>query len=75
MTVNGIRPAAVSVSSHGVEIVLARPPGVTCYSIALGPLQIRFAPSVHIGIGTRHTAHATVRHGAQTYPARVTIRA
>jgi hypothetical protein len=64
---NGAVPERVSVAGHTVTIVLSRPTGIMCDSIALGPLSIRFADGLRLG--TARTA--VVTHGTRHYAARI----
>lgn len=64
---NGGVPERVSVAGRTVTIVLPRPAGIMCHSIALGPLSIRFADGLRLG--TARTAVLT--HGAQRFTARL----
>lgn len=73
VSLGAFHPAAVSVS--GRTLVLASPlqTGVTCQSIALGPLRVTIAPAAHLRLGARRTLALTVRHGARVYRVRATV--
>jgi hypothetical protein len=64
--------AAASVAVHGrtVTVGTSRPPGVSCMSIVLGVLDLRFSSGVH---GKAGAYAATVTHGPHTYRAKLTI--
>ena len=64
---NAAVPERVSVAGRTVTIVLPRPTGIMCHSIALGPLTIRFADGLRIGTARM----ALVTHGAQRFTARL----
>ena len=70
--VNGVPATTVRVSPRTVAIVL-RPHGMTCYSIRIGPLRIRFGPAARIRLAGRQSAPATVWHAGQRFDAQLTI--
>lgn len=74
--VNGRPAARVSLSGRNVTVTAPLVPGITCMSITLGRLTVLFTAGANIGNPTSAGAYTvTVRHGTQTYRAKLTIGA
>ena len=66
---NGVSPQQIEIQGRTVTIQLARPKGITCDSISVGPLRIAFSAATHIRLGMARTA--VVTHGTRRYAARI----
>jgi hypothetical protein len=70
VTVNGRVASTVTVAGRTVSVIVPKKPGLTCLSIVLGKVTIKFAPRANLTVGTARTA--TVIH-VQSYAARVAV--
>lgn len=75
VVVGGRTPADVRVSGHRIAIDPGRPPGVTCHSITVGGLVIRFTLKAQLGNPRSPGSYTiAVRRGTAVYRTRVAIR-
>ncbi len=69
--INGVPAARIAVSGRTVSVAARQPSGVTCHSIALGPLTMLFTPQAGLQVAAKRATSATVKHGGRVYRARL----
>lgn len=74
--VGGLHPASVTVSAHTLTIMLPRPSGLQCYTLATGTARIVLGRAAHLGNPSRAGTYGiVVRDRTGVAFARETIRA